>query len=276
MGKVKLRTVALLLPALTLVLGLFLGGMILSASKSLPLFTYTTIFADPEVRAAFGFTLVLTIVSTALSTLCGLAAAIALHRFAKSSSALKALLQIPLSVPHLAAAFVLLNLFSPSGLIARFFVSAPQDFPVLVNDAYGIGISIAYIFKEAPFVALVVLATLARTGDEFDQVAQNLGASRWQRFRFVTLPLVAPAMAFSSLLVFAFVFGAFEIPYVLGRQFPTVLAIVGNRKFTGTDLNERPEAFAIAVLMTIVAAFFAWLYLHLSRKRDQAEGSILF
>lgn len=276
MRKVKLRTVALLLPALSVVLGLFLGGMILSAANSLPLTTYATVLADREVRAAVGLTIVLTIVSTALSTLCGLAVAVVVHRFARNSSALKTLLQIPLAVPHLAAAFILLNLFAPSGLIARFFVSTPQDFPVLVNDAYGIGIVIAYVLKETPFVALVILSTLVRTGDEFDQVAQNLGATRWQRFRFVTLPLVAPAMAFSSLLVFAYVFGAFEIPYVLGRQFPAVLAIVGNRKFTGTDLDERPEAFAIAVLVTIAAAFFVWLYLRLSQKQGETERPTLF
>ncbi len=276
MRKVKLRTVALLLPALSVVLGLFLGGMILSAVNSLPLTTYETVLADREVRAAVGLTIVLTIVSTALSTLCGLVVAVIVHRFARNSSALKTLLQIPLAVPHLAAAFILLNLFAPSGLIARFFVSTPQDFPVLVNDAYGIGIVIAYVLKETPFVALVILTTLVRTGDEFDQVAQNLGATRWQRFRFVTLPLVAPAMAFSSLLVFAYVFGAFEIPYVLGRQFPTVLAMVGNRKFTGTDLDERPEAFAIAVLVTIAAAFFVWLYLRLSQKQGETERPTLF
>ncbi len=276
MIKVKLRTVALLLPALSVVLGLFLGGMILSAANSLPLTTYATVSADREVRAAVGLTLALTIVSTALSTLCGLAVAVVVHRFARNSSALKAVLQIPLSIPHLAAAFILLNLFAPSGLIARFFVSTPQDFPVLVNDAYGLGIVIAYVLKETPFVTLVILTTLVRTGDELDQVARNLGASRWQRFRFVTLPLVAPAMAFSSLLVFAYVFGAFEIPYVLGRQFPTVLAIVGNRKFTGTDLDERPEAFAIAVLMTIAAAIFVWLYLRLSQKQGDAERPTLF
>ncbi len=250
--------------------------MILLAASSLPLTTYVKVFADREFQAAAFLTLALTMVSTLLSAVCGLAAAILLNRYAGKSSALKTLLQIPLAVPHLAAAFILLNLIAPSGLIARFFFPTPQDFPVLVNDAYGIGIVIAYVLKETPFVALVILTTLARTGDEFDQVARNLGATRWQRFRFVTLPLVAPALAFSSLLVFAYVFGAFEIPYVLGRQFPTVLAIVGNRKFTGTDLGERPEAFVIAVLMTIIAAVFVWLYLRLSRKQSETERPTLF
>ncbi len=271
-----MKIIALLFPALFIVLGFFLGGMILSAANSLPLTTYVKVFADREVRAAFLLTSAVTAITTLLSAVCGLATALLIHKIGRNSSVLKTFLQLPIAVPHLAAAFIVLNLLAPSGLIARLFVSETQDFPVLVNDAYGIGIIIVYVLKETPFVALVILTTLVRTGDEFGRLAQNLGAARWQRFRFVTLPMVTPSLAFSSLLVFAYVFGAFEIPYILGRQFPAVLAITGNRKFSGTDLSERPEAFAIAVLMTIAAAIFVWLYLRLSQNSGEAGKPTLF
>ncbi|MGQ0540233.1 MAG: ABC transporter permease [Blastocatellia bacterium] len=273
---VKFRTIALLLPAAFIVLGVFLVGMLLSAANSLPLATYAQIYADPEVRAALIFTLRLTMLATALSALFGTATALLLHSLARDSYLLKTFLQIPLSVPHLAAAFILLSLIAPSGLISRFFVSTPQDFPVLVGDVFGIGILIAYVVKEMPFIALVVMATLARKGDELDLVAQNLGANAWQRFRYLTLPIIAPATLFSSLLVFAYVFGAFEIPFILGRQYPTVLAMVGNRKFAGTDLDERPEAFAIAVAMTILAAVFVWFFLRFWQRQGESEKPLLF
>ncbi len=273
---VKFKKITLLFPAAFVVLGFFLGGLILSAANSLPSPTYARMFADPEVRAAFVFTLSLTALATALSALCGTATALLLHNLARGSYILRTFLQIPLSMPHLAAAFILLSLIAPSGLISRLFVSVPEDFPILVGDAFGIGILMAYVLKETPFIATVVLATLARTGDELDSVAKNLGASRWQRFRHVTLPIIAPATLFSSLFVFAYVFGAFEIPYILGRQYPTVLAIVANRKFAATDLGERPEAFAIAVAMTIVAAVLAWFFLRLGQKQGESEKPLLF
>jgi putative spermidine/putrescine transport system permease protein len=69
--------------------------------------------------------------------------------------------------------------------------------------------------KEAPFIALMILALLARLGDEYEQAARVLGASAWQRFRHVTLPLIAPAVVSSSLMVFAFIFGAFEVPFIV-------------------------------------------------------------
>ena len=272
----KFKTIALLFPALFIVLGFFVGGMVLSAANSLPFTTYAKVFADTEVRAALVFTLSLAMVATGFSALCGTVMALLVHSFARNSYTMRIFLQIPLSIPHLAAALILLSLIAPSGLVARLLVSNPQDFPVFVGDGFGIGIVIAYIFKETPFIAMVVLATLARTGDELVRVAQNLGANRWQTFRYVTLPVVTPATAFSSLFVFAYIFGAFEIPLILGRQYPTVLAIVANRKFSGTDLEERPEAFAIAVVMTLAAAVFVWFYLRLGQKQGEAERPVLF
>jgi putative spermidine/putrescine transport system permease protein len=271
-----LRIIVVLLPTALVVLGVFLAGMFIATRSSLPISTYRTVFNDPEVRAAFSFTLKLTVLSTVSSALLGIVAALFMHQLARRNHLLRFLFQIPLSVPHLATALILLALIAPSGLLARFFVATPQDFPVLVGDTLGIGVILAYTLKETPFVALVIMATLARKSDELELVAQNLGASRWQRFRHVTLPIITPPTLFSSLLVFSYVFGAFEIPFVLGRQYPTVLAIVGNRKFSATDLSDRPEAFAIAVVMTLVAALFVWLFLRLWHGPDDSGKPLPF
>ena len=95
----------------------------------------------------------------------------------------------------------------------------------------------------------MVLGTLLRLGDEYHSMARTLGASSWQRLRYVTLPMVSPAVASSSLVVFAFVFGAFEIPYLLGRSYPAMLSVVAQRQFMNADLIERPAAVAIAIVI---------------------------
>ncbi|MBC7796842.1 MAG: ABC transporter permease subunit [Pyrinomonadaceae bacterium] len=225
------------------------------------------IIIDREIIAAFFLTLILTTVSTLISAVCGTALAVFLREGLRQSVVLKTLLQIPLAIPHLAVSMILLSLFAPSGIFARVFylfgiIRTPSEFPVIVNDAYGIGIIFAYVLKETPFIALVILTVLTRVDDEFGDAARNLGASRWQRFRFVTLPFIAPAIVFSSLVVWFFVFGAFEVPFVLGRSYPTMLAVIAQRKFYETDLSERPEAFAIAILMTIAGIIFARYYLN--------------
>lgn len=280
----KTKTFAALFPALFVTVALFVGGLLLIAANSFAAFAgsgwsvaaYRAVIFSGETRAAFVLTVFAATVSALLSAIAGAALAILLHKVARRNDSLKTLLQIPIALPHLAAALVLLNLFEPSGFIARFFVSEPQAFPILVNDAFGVGIIAAYVLKETPFVALVVLTALARSEDDFALVAANLGANRWQRFRFLTLPTIAPSLKFAALIVFAFVFGAFEIGFVLGRQFPAMLAVVGNRKFASVDLSEKAEAFALAVLMTIAASGFVWLYLRFTNDRNDADKTTLF
>lgn len=280
----------LISPAALLTAGLFGGSLFFMLAESLGFYSsnggvtfeyFRQVINDREVIAAFSFTLILTCVSTALSAICGVALAVFLRGQMERSRFLKTLLQIPLAVPHLAVALVLLNFLAPSGLLARIFyafgaIKTPADFPVLVNDAYGFGIVLTYVLKETPFVALVVLTILTRVGNEYEQVAQNLGANFWQRFRFVTLPLIRPSIVFSSLIVWVFVFGAFEIPFVLGRAYPTTLAVVAQRKFNGTNLSERPEAYALAILMTLVTMLFVWFYLRRTKNTTEFEKTSIF
>jgi putative spermidine/putrescine transport system permease protein len=123
---------------------------------------------------------------------------------------------------------------------------------VLVRDRYGLGIILHYVSKEIPFLVLIVLAVLRTQGATYDLVAENLGASPWQRLRFVTLPLVLPALAAGSALVFAFVFGAYEVPALLGVRYPRTLAVLALEYFANPDLNRRAEGMAISLLISLI------------------------
>ncbi len=277
----RLRIASMLSPALFVVGGLFAGGLVFILVQSLGYFSpagenaftlahYRSLLFDREFHASLRLTFMIATASTVISAVLGLGLALALRELARRSPVFNALLQVPLAVPHLAMAVVLINLIAPSGLIARVayalgLIEAPADFPAFTGDRYGLGIVIAYILKETPFVALMTLAVLLRLGDEYEQVARTLGSSAWQRLRYVTLPLVAPAIVSSSLLVFAFIFGAFEIPFILGRPYPAMLAVVAQRRFTSADLNERPDAVAVAVIITLVSILLVWLYARIAR-----------
>ena len=284
--------ILMLLPAAGLMLVVFGGGLFFAAAESLGFFSsfgkgdlttenYVRLWRDAEVRAAISYTLFVTFVSTLLAAAGGTILAVRLKNSLRNSATLKVILQIPLAVPHLAVALVLLGMLAPSGIFARFFyhfglIGEPSGFPVLIADNYGIGIIAAYFLKETPFIALLILTVLARAGDEYESVAQNLGASRRQRFRFVTLPLITPPLIFSSLIVWVFIFGAFEVPLILGRIYPAMLAVVARREFAATDLQERPEAMALAVLMTLLTTLFVWLYLRWTKNFLDFEKTSVF
>ena len=71
-----------------------------------------------------------------------------------------------------------------------------------------------------------MLAILQSVGEDYEQAAQSLGANRWQQFRYVTLPLIMPGVLSASVIVFAFTFGAYEIPAILGQTFPKALPVL--------------------------------------------------
>ncbi|HLQ17842.1 MAG TPA: ABC transporter permease subunit, partial [Tabrizicola sp.] len=157
-------------------------------------------------------------------------------------------------------------LVSQSGSFARLayaagLISGPQDFPALTHDTYGIGIILLYAWKELPFITLILLANLQSLGEDHEAVARTLGASRWQAFRHVLLPMLMPGLVAASALVFAFAFGAYEVPLVLGAHAPKALPVLAWQAATDTDLAARPEAMAMAVVIAIVGlgllAFYA-------------------
>ena len=272
------RLVLMLGPLLAPLVFLFSTALLSGSADRFTFADLTSILGDPEVRVSLGFTMAIAVSSTVLSMAGGLALALAARRFVRSGNVLYTLLQAPLAIPHVAMGLVLIHLLSPSGLFARVayalgWIAEPAGFPELVNDRYGLGIVIGYVVKEVPFLAVMTLAVLLRTGAELNDLARTLGASRWQRLRYVTLPAAWPALLPASIFVFAYTFSAFEMPFLLGRPYPAMAPVVAQRRYMIGNFADRSEAVAIGVLMSAVTALCVWAYLRMSTK---AEGPIAF
>ena len=90
------------------------------------------------------------------------------------------------------------------------------------------------------------------------------------------MPLVAPAWISASLVVFAFVCSAFEVPFLLGRTYPSTLGVVAQRRFMSLEIADRPEAMAIAITISFLTVMIVWLYLRLSKVIMATEEPALF
>ncbi len=173
-------------------------------------------------------------------------------------------------MPHIVGAIGILYLFSQSGSFARLghavgMIDKPADFPALVFDPYAIGIILQYVWKEVPFIGVIVLAQMQALGTDYESVARSLGASRGQAFRHVLLPLILPGVLSASVIVFAFTFGAFEIPALLGASHPQALPVLAYKSYTDVDLAARPQAMAMAVIIALLSGLMIWIYLRATR-----------
>jgi putative spermidine/putrescine transport system permease protein len=244
-----------------------LGLMSVIGQDSLSLDAYRNLLtgqgmAGREFWGSLAFSLWVSLVSTIVSASLALLVAVWLSKRRSAGGAENLALNWNLAFPHLVWAVALLLFLSQSGLLARWaatlgIIQTPADFPVLVRDRYGIGIILHYISKEIPFLALIVLAVLRAQPPGYDLAAENLGASRWQRLRYITLPLVAPALLSGGLLVFAFIFSSYEVPALLGVGYPRMLPVLALRFFNDPDLRSRADGMAISLIITVIVLVIA-------------------
>jgi putative spermidine/putrescine transport system permease protein len=277
----RLRPYLLAAPALLAIVLLFGGGLLLGVAQSfgyLPvigltqptLAFYTQVLGDSRFYVSLGLTLAIAVTSTLLAGLLAVATALLLRRSFVGSKLLTFVYQVPLPVPHLVAAAGLVMLLTQSGMLARVayaggIISEPADFPPVFYDRNSAGIVLVYLWKEVPFIGLVLLAVLKSTGSEYEEAAATLGASAFQRLRYVLLPLLLPSLLSTSIIVFAYMFGSIEIPLLLGTRYPEVLPVMAYRLYSNPDLALRPQAMVVGVVTTAIVIALLAVYRRVTR-----------
>jgi putative spermidine/putrescine transport system permease protein len=273
-------------PAVIVVVALFGGGLVLgliqglghmpaAGLKSLSLKHFTHVLADPDFLQSFILTLYVALTSTVIAAAISIAMAIFLLSLSEKSRLVHFIFQIPLTVPHLVIAVAMVFMLTPTGLLSRVVVKlglidSSAAFPLLVNDRWCIGIILVYVWKEIPFITLMILSVLRRSGVELLEVGRTLKADRWQRFRYITLPTISPSLGAACLIVFAYTFGAFEVPFLLGQTYPMVLPVWAYKNYSDVDLLARPEGIATGLIIAaiiVVAIVSSQLLTRAARRR---------
>ncbi|MBI5823397.1 MAG: ABC transporter permease subunit [Chloroflexi bacterium] len=261
-----------LAPALTIVLVLLGASLLYAVAESVGYISVigqskfsldayrNTLDLNSEFWASLEFSLWISIVSTLISSAIALLLAVWLSERRGNTDTLA--LNWNLAFPHLVWSVALLLFLSQSGLFSRWaaslgLISTPAEFPVLVRDRFGIGIILSYIGKEIPFLTITILSVLRSQSVGYDVVAENLGASRWQRLRYVTIPQVMPALLAGSLLIFGFIFSSYEVPALLGVGYPRALPVLALRFFLDPDLRARSEGMVISLIITLIVMIVA-------------------
>lgn len=223
---------------------------------------------DSETWVSLGYSFATGLASMVLALGLALGLQAALGRHVRRSP-LRSLLFVPLAIPALVAALVSVELFGNAGLLARLahatgWIKLPNDFPSLLFTASGSGIVLTHVLLVGPFL-LLLLDRLARHErvEELAWLARTLGASRWQAWRRVTLPVLLRAGMPTLSVYFIVLVGAFEVPLLVGAPYPQMISVLVQRKFSQFDLAAKPQAYVIgsiyAVLaMALLMALFAW------------------
>lgn len=212
-------------------LGLLFGGALIGAVRTslqpgiagtlgvVDLSAWRAVLTDPVFTDALLFTARVTLLSTAIAAAVALVFASLLRRRAV---AVRAVLGFPVLVPHLIVAVVAVLWLGAGGLADRLLGVLPVD---LIRDRGGWGVVLVYVFKEAPFLTLLLLAAWDDRVADREEAAAVSGAGRWNRLRFAVWPSIRAPLTVGCLIVAAFTFGSFEVPLVVGPSYPPTVAV---------------------------------------------------
>jgi thiamine transport system permease protein len=218
------------------------------------------------MRGIVAFTFGQAALSTALTLLLGLPGAYLLARFTfRGKALLRALTAVPFVMPTLVVAAGFSALLGPRGwinlaLMEVFRLAAP---PLQVLNSLG-AVVLAHVFYNTTIVLRMVGDFWSHLDPRLDQAAQTLGASRAQTRLRVTLPLLMPAIAAASVLVFLFDFTSFGVILVLGGPRLATLEVEIYRQTV--SLFDLPVAAALTVLQLAFTLGITALYLRLSAR----------
>lgn len=281
------KVIWLVLPTLIVLTTLFVGGFVFGILQSLGFFSviaegnekisfdaYLAAFQNETVRAGISLTFRVAILSTLLSTIVALAISLMISRTKKFQSTLIAIAQFNIPIPHVVAATGILLTFSQSGIVSRItnhfgITEGSSDFPIITNDPFGYGIILSYLWKEIPFLCVLILSALRGPVTNLDETAKTLGASYGFRLRKVILPYIFPSLLSGTIIVFAFSFGSYEVPYLLGEPYPSTVSVVAYQLYTNRDLVNRPTAMALATITSLVIGLLVYAYMKLTQQEGR-------
>lgn len=261
-GNAWLMFAFLYLPILLLVVLSFNDNRVVGVWTEPSLRWYQAMFTDRNVLGALRNSIVVAVISTVVSTILGTAAALSLERFRyRGQRAYDGLLYLPVIIPDVTMAVMML----------LFFVQAFDLMGALlgVNATFGIGtISLSHIAFNISFVAVVVRARLVGLDPSLEEAAADLYASRWQAFRRVTLPLIAPGVAGGALLALTLSLDEVVITSFVAGPGSTTLPVY---VFGLVRRGVTPLINAVSVLMLVGSMVLVLASLLITRTRDSSS-----
>jgi multiple sugar transport system permease protein len=228
-------------------------------AKFVGLANYGAVLSSPYWWAAFENTMIIAVISVAIELVLGMALAMVMHRTIVGRGLVRTSVLIPYGIVTVVAAFSWQYAWTPgtgylSGLVGGAVPLTDRWQAIAV-------IILAEVWKTTPFMALLLMAGLALVSEDLQKAAKVDGASGWQRFRYVTLPLMKPAILVALLFRSLDAFRIFDNIFVLtsgGHNTGSVSILGYDNLFTALNLG---IGSAISVLIFVCVAVIGLLFI---------------
>jgi multiple sugar transport system permease protein len=227
---------------------------------------YTEAFASTEFWQAVIVTFLFTAISVGLELIVGLGMALAMHEAFRGRGILRTVVLVPWAVLTVVSAITWRTIFEPNLGLAPQVIDAlglPGAGVVwLGEEGYSLAVMVlADVWKTAPFMALLLLAGLQVIPNDVYDAAKVDGATTLQRFRRITLPLLAPAILVALIFRTLDALRIFDLPYVLtrGANNTTTLSLLAHQELTSNRLIGYGSALSVLTFAIVMAVSFLYI-----------------
>jgi len=278
------------MPAVIFIAGTILVGAFIAVIQSFGYFPeiglknwtteyYRSVFSQPLLFHSFVYSFKTAFLSSVVGVGFGVVSSYLLVTYNKELNLYRRFLALPVAVPHIIVVVIVFNLFIRTGFVSRLLVGSGllesfEQFPSLLFTDSGFGVIAVYFWKAFPYTIMVLYSVLRSIHHQYRPVSMNLGARNYQYFIHVVLPMAKPMILTTSIILFAFSFSAYEVPFLLGATVPKALPVQAYIDYTSPILENRPYAMAINVLMMVVAfvliAVYDFVSSSVERRRNHA------
>jgi multiple sugar transport system permease protein len=227
---------------------------------------FRTVFDSPQWVSALERTLVFTVVTIAFDIVVGLGLALMMHRQFRGRGFLRASILVPWAMPTVVSAMLWKTMFDPSAgfvdyILAAFHPAWSGLAWLNINTLRAwTAIFIADSWKNIPFVAILLLAGLQVIPNDVYEAARMDGASWWQSFTRVTLPLLKPALSVALIFRTLQALLVFDVIYIMtgggpGNSTESLSYLNYNTFIINTDFGVGGAMSIILVLLALAVSF---------------------
>jgi len=229
---------------------------------------FTKVLKDERVHSTLTFTLSFTVISVFAELIFGLALALIMNKPFKGRSIVRTFSLIPWAIPTSVAALIWSYLYNgSSGIVSHIFtaigiINSPASMLNSARNALG-GIIIADVWKTTPYMALLLLGGLQVIPDSLYESSALDGATKWQQFRYITLPLLKPSIFVALLFRTLDAFRILDLIYVLtgggpGGSTESISLYAYKVMFSQTRFG---YGSAIVLIMALVVGIITFVYI---------------
>jgi multiple sugar transport system permease protein len=235
-------------------------------SRWVGLDNYRDALKSSDFWSAVKVTFIFTGISVTIELVLGMGMALLMHAAFRGRSVLRAVVLVPWAVLTVGTALIWRYIVSPdSGFFTQILqaLHLPGAHTVwLAHNGYALAVMVlADVWKTAPFMALLLLAGLQVIPEDLNDAAKVDGASAWQQFVRVTLPLLKPAILVALIFRTLDALRIFDLPYVLtqGANGTTTLSLLSYQQLTQNQLIGPGTALAVLTFIIVMAVSFVYI-----------------